>query len=141
MTAFHSLRSLAGCVMFAGMGLFSWLRKKSKPLYPEALWRVVSDAHGIQAIDQTGNTMFVTVADLSSVAIATNDSGPCGADVWWLLCGLDGQLVCAFPQGATGEKEAIDYLMALPGFDHDELIKAMGSTDNAVFPVWRRANQ
>jgi len=117
--------------------MFGWF-KKSKALYPEALWTVVLDGSGIQATDQTGSTMSVSSDDILSVAIETNDSGPWGADVWWLMFGTDGQLACAFPQGATGEKEVIDHLMALPGFDHSEMIKAMGSTANAVFPVWRR---
>lgn len=121
------------------MRLFNWFRKRPKALYPEALWTVASDGDGVRATDHTGATMFVSDADLSSVAIETNDSGPWGADVWWLLFGMDGQLACAFPQGATGENNVIEHLMALPGFDQKELIKAMGSTDNAVFPVWRRS--
>jgi len=141
MSAFHPLRSLATSGMMTCMGLFSWLRRKSKPLYPEALWTVAMETDGIRATDQTGDKMFVASSDLSSVAIETNDSGPWGADVWWFLFGPDGQLACAFPQGATGEKEVIDYLMALPGFNNDELTRAMGSTDNAVFPVWRRTGQ
>ena len=61
------------------------------------------------------------------------------ADVWWLLFGADDRIAVAFPQGASGEQEAIDWLIALPGFDHEAMIMAMGSTGNAVFPVWRRA--
>ena len=36
--------------------------------------------------------------------IETNDSGPFGADVWWLLFGADDRIAVAFPQGATGEQ-------------------------------------
>jgi len=120
------------------MGLFSWLRRKPKGLYPECLWTVVVDGECIRSTDQTGATMSVSNAELCGVAIETNDSGPWGADVWWLLFGPDGKLACAFPQGATGEKDVLDYLMALPKFDNEQLIKAMGSTGNAVFPVWQR---
>ena len=122
------------------VGLISWFRKRLKGLHPEQLWTVVADGEGIRATDQTGATMSVSDAELSSVVIETNDSGPWGADVWWFLFGPDGKLACAFPQGASGEKEAIDRLIALPGFDHEELIRAMGSTDNAVFPVWKRGH-
>ena len=122
------------------MRFFNWFRKGSRPLYPESLWTVVLDDRGIRATDHTGDTMFVSNADLSSVAIETNDSGPWGADVWWLLFGPDGDLACAFPQGATGEKDAADHLMTLPGFNDQELIKAMASTANAVFQVWKRPN-
>jgi hypothetical protein len=37
-----------------------------------------------------------------------------------------------------GEQAALDYLMTLTGFDHAEMIKAMSSVENAVFPVWRK---
>ena len=53
------------------------------------------------------------------MAISTNDSGPWGADFWWLLYGKDGELACAFPEMATGDKEAADMLIALPGFDFE----------------------
>jgi hypothetical protein len=51
----------------------------------------------------------------------------------------DRNVACAYPQGATGEQATLDYLMALPGFDHAEMIKAMSSVGNAVFPVWRKS--
>ena len=122
----------------------SWLRKfvsrfkKPKALYPESLWNVSAGKAGFRAIDQTGKTTFVSRDDLSFVAIATDESGPWGADVWWLLHRADGQLACGFPQGASGEKSVLDALMALPGFDHNKMIEAMSCTSNAIFVVWRR---
>lgn len=112
--------------------------KRPKVLYPESLWDVLADELGFRATDPTGKTAFAPRADLTLVAIATNDSGPWGADVWWLMYGADGQLACGFPQGATGEKHVVRALMALPGFDQREMIKAMGCTSNANFIVWRR---
>lgn len=113
--------------------------KSPKSLYPESLWTVSFDGAVVCARDDTGKAMSVTMQELRTVAIATNDSGPWGADVWWLLYGADGQLACGFPQGAVGEKEALDALMALPGFDQKETIKAMGCTSNATFLVWQRS--
>jgi hypothetical protein len=46
---------------------------------------------------------------MAGVAFETNDTGPWGADVWWLLFGSDEQLAGVFPQGATGESSALDY--------------------------------
>lgn len=119
--------------------MFGWLRKKSKPLQPEARWAVAVGPDVLSVMDPDGATKGVAKDDLFGVAIETNDSGPWGADVWWLLFDSDGQLACAFPQGATGEQAAIDYFMALDGFDHTEMIAAMGSVENAMFPVWQRA--
>ena len=103
----------------------------------ESSWTVDATADRIAVTDPQGETSRVTLADLHGVMIETNDSGPFGADLWWLLFGADDRLACAFPQGAAGEKDALDLLTSLPGFDHEAMIMAMGSTANAVFPVWR----
>lgn len=117
--------------------MFGWL-KKSRRDEPESKWLVVVDDDQISVRNQAGEGISVVKRDLSGVAIETNDSGPWGADLWWLLFGSNDQLACAFPQGATGEDAAIEYLSALPAFDHGAMIEAMRSTDNAVFPVWRK---
>ena len=96
------------------------------------------DGEQITVVDHTGEIRIVAKNDLSGVAIETNDSGPWGADVWWLLFDCTDQLACAFPQGASGESGVIDYISGLPAFDHGAMIKAMTSTENAFFLVWRR---
>lgn len=100
-------------------------------------WIVDALEDRINVTEPDGKTKFVGLDDLRGVVIETNDSGPFGADVWWLLFGADEKVACAFPQGASGEKAVVDRLMSLPGFDHEAMIMAMGSTGNAVFPVWR----
>ncbi|QUD87814.1 hypothetical protein [Phenylobacterium montanum] len=97
------------------------------------------DGDCISVTDGEGQIKRINKADLSGLAIETNDSGPWGADVWWLIFGDEDQLACTFPQGATGEGAVVDFLTSLPSFDHSEMIKAMTSTGNAVFPVWRKA--
>jgi hypothetical protein len=119
--------------------VFGWLfRRKRTGLEPESGWIIAIDETSISVTDPSGQTKSVSKDDLSGVLIETNDSGPGGADLWWLLFGGDDQVACMFPQGAIGESGAIDYLMSLPAFDHQEMIGAMRSTDNAIFPVWRR---
>ena len=118
--------------------MFGWFKKRTRKLEPEALWRVLLDADALRVIDADGNESSVSKADISGVAIETNDSGPWGSDVWWLIFGRDDELACAYPQGATGEQAALDYLMALSGFEHSEMVQGMRSVENAVFPVWRK---
>lgn len=118
--------------------MFGWFKKRSAKLEPEAHWNVVLDADNIRVFDANGNEHSVSKADLTGVTIETNDSGPWGADVWWLMFGSGNGLACAFPQGAIGEQAALEYFMALTGFDHSEMIKAMSSVENALFPVWRK---
>lgn len=118
--------------------MFDWLQKRPRKLEPEARWKVVIDADTLRVIDAKGNERSIFKADISGVAIETNDSGPWGADVWWLIFGRDDSLACAYPQGATGEQPSLDYLVALTGFNHSEMIQGMSSVENAVFPVWRK---
>ena len=107
-------------------------------LQPESRWVAVLADDRISVTDQQGETRGLDKSDMTGVVIETNDSGPWGADFWWLIYGADDRLACAFPQGATGEREAIDWLLSLPGFDHEAMIQASCSTANATFPVWVR---
>ena len=119
--------------------MFGWFRKKPARLEPESKWVVDANDSFIRVTDHAGVMTELSKGDLSGVAIETNDTGPWGAVLWWLLFGTGDHMVCAFPQGATGEAALIDFLSALPAFDHGEMIKAMASTENAIFPVWRRS--
>jgi len=118
--------------------MFGWFKRKPRPLQPERKWLITVESDVIRVRDGADQIKSLRKEDLSGVAIETNDSGPWGADVWWLLFGRDDRLACAFPQGATGEGAIVDYLSALPSFDHGEMIMAMTCTENATFAVWRR---
>jgi hypothetical protein len=104
---------------------------------PESQWVVTIDGDRIAVADPKGERREIGRADLRAVAIETNDSGPWGSDFWWLMIGPDMKLACAYPQGAAGESEAMDWLFALPGFDHEAMIRASASTGNAFFELWR----
>jgi hypothetical protein len=52
----------------------------------------------------------ISMVDVGAVYIETNDSGPWGADVWWLLNDGTGETKVAFPQMATGEEAALERL-------------------------------
>lgn len=85
-----------------------------------------------------GEAQSIDWDSVLSVAIETNDSGPWGADVWWLLEGADKRI--AYPQGATGDTEMLaQYPARFPGFIDEQVIQAMGSTDNARFVCWERS--
>jgi hypothetical protein len=119
--------------------VFGWKKKRAANLQPEAQWFIEASGKSLAVRDPEGEFREVIKTDLSGVIIETNDTGPWGADVWWLLFGADDRLACAFPQGATGEQDAVDFLTGLEGFDHRSMISAMSSTHNASFRVWRKA--
>jgi hypothetical protein len=116
--------------------MFGWLKRKPQGLWPEIRWTLSIEDNVIRVTDPDDATATLAMADLSAVIIETNDSGPWGADFWWLLLDCSGALACAFPQGATGEQAVVDRLGALPGFDRGKMGDAIRSTRNASFPVW-----
>jgi len=73
------------------------------------------------------------MADARAIYVETNDTGPWGADVWWLVEGPSGQIDLAFPQLATGEELALNRFHQLPGF----VVKGMNSVENARFECWK----
>lgn len=104
---------------------------------PESGVTISIDDDAIRATYPDGATQRLRWEDVERVVIETNDSGPWGVDVWWLLEGRDGR--CAYPQGATGEEGAMNaYRERLEGFDWEAMIRAQGSTDNAKFLCWER---
>ncbi len=76
----------------------------------------------------------VAIDSLIGVAIETTDQGPFVDDVWWHLA--TGESVATYPSEATGAGELLSQLQALPTFNNDRLIQAMGSTQNNMFILW-----
>ena len=97
---------------------------------------VTSDDLGVTSTRPDGLVETVPWAELRAVLIETNDRGPWGPDVFWILIGQKGGAVV--PMGATGERELLHRLQKLEGFDNEAVIAAMGSTDNARFLCWER---
>jgi hypothetical protein len=117
-----------------------WLEKRRalrrERLLPESKFVLEVTEVGIKCIRPNGDVEQVSFSDLVEVRIDTNDSGPWGADLWWVLLGSTPTSGCVYPGGATGEQVALDALQRLPGFDNEKVIQAMGSTDNASFKCW-----
>lgn len=74
--------------------------------------------------------------DLESVEIVTTDAGPFATDVFWVLNGSSAG--CVIPQGATGERQLLERLQELPGFDHQAVTRAMAESGNNRIVCWRR---
>lgn len=119
------------------LSFFKRLFRKND-LRPEAAFIVGIEDGQIVNRRPEGAIERVRLCDLKAVIIETNDSGPWGADIWWILFG-DEQSGCVFPGGATGESQVLEELQKLEGFDHQAFINAMGSTENRRFVCWRSA--
>lgn len=120
--------------------MFRWLRRlfaRIRPrTTPETTVEVLDATGWVTAIYPDGRSLTVAWDDLAEVEMHTNESGPWGFDVWWVLRGA--RHTCIFPANANGAAAVLGKLQALPGFDQGALLRAMGSTTGSVFPCWRR---
>src|SRR3989338_1072913 len=98
---------------------------------PESLWEVSVHDGVIVVQNPQGEIETLPIANVISVKIETDDSGPWESDVWWLISSTDDALV--FPSGATGEKTVLEALQLLPGFDNDAVTRAMSCTEPRTF--------
>ena len=125
------------------MRIFDWFRDKRAARRAALMFEreviVTADDAGISVAYPSGKIWSMAWADVDRVAIETNDSGPWGADYWWLLEGKHGR--CAYPQGATGEIEALKLLPSrFEGFSDEQVGRANRCTSNARFVCWERKN-
>jgi hypothetical protein len=119
----------------------AWWKRKLEERRASVMFErevVVSfDEFGVSSAFPTGETQSIAWRDVERVAIETNDSGPWGADVWWLLESAESSV--SYPQGATGDPQMLEqYPARFAGFNDGEVIRAMGCTSNARFVCWER---
>jgi hypothetical protein len=119
--------------------LTSWWRSQRKAQAEAGLFE--RDVHvtvtetDISVNFPTGDSQAIAWTNVNRILVETNDSGPWGADVWWVLEG-DG-LRCSFPLGATGQDTALaEIRRRYPSFE----VKGMNSVDNATFICWEKGH-
>ncbi len=115
--------------------MLGWLRRKFLNRSPLARWAVSFRDGDIFTSDGEGSQRTLPIHDLRRVVVATDDSGPWGADVVFLLYSSSPDPVCLFPLEASGRDDFVTWLTAQPGYRDRELAKAMGSTNVARFEV------
>jgi hypothetical protein len=116
--------------------ILSRMLRSHPPLVPESRFGVrLSDTDVCERPD--GKVERVGWADLQKVEVVTTGDGPFAPDVFWVLHGTDGG--CTVPRGATGDRQLLERLQALPGFDNHAFIEAMSSTSDMRFLCWQRA--
>ena len=91
-------------------------------------------------IGPPGSARTLMRADLSAVVVETHMRGDHVTDVWWLLYGRTADPALRVPQGSSGEKELVDWLMSLPGFHVEAMARAMRFRGNATFELWRASD-
>lgn len=115
------------------LGFISKRFRKPKPLLPENKFIVEVTNTTFLVTNPDGTVAVLLLKDISSIIVKTNDTGPWGMDVWFIIMGQDGEF-CTYPMGATNDLLALDYYATLPGFE----LKGMNSTENALFVCWEK---
>jgi hypothetical protein len=90
---------------------------------------------GVTRTLSDGRVESVTWDALTEVRVVTTSQGPFAEDVFFVLAA--GESGCVVPQSHASEA-LLAVLQALPGFDNEKLIEAMGSATDAEFVCWRR---
>lgn len=116
--------------------MFGWLRKKLWNVAPRCPWNVTIANDMIVICDGQGFERKLSVSDVRRVIVATDDSGPWGDDVVFLVYSDDQEPVGIFPLEAEGCQAFVAWLSKLPGYRDRELAGAMGSTSVARFEIF-----
>lgn len=105
---------------------------------PSALerWSVHIESDHIVTADGHGEMRCLAIADLTKVVVATDDSGPWGPDVVYLLYGVGPDPVGMFPLEATGCQTFVTWLSQRAGYNDRKHRRAMGSTQVARFTIF-----
>lgn len=136
-----SVLLIAGVIASSiGMLAYTWARAKDQiPLLADSADSLLVgvDEAGITLAGPARRDRIVSWGDLTSVSIRTTDTGPFSDDVRWELR-VRGDVDVTFSNASPGIEAFLTEAPArMPGFDHEAVIQAMCSTDDATFAVWR----
>lgn len=105
-----------------------WLRRRETET-------VQLDESGVLRVDRDVREQ-IAWSDIREIRIITTDEGPLREDVFFALIGADGN-GCLIPHDAAGRVGLLEALQSRFPVDDAMVIKAMGSTSNAIFVVWK----
>lgn len=74
--------------------------------------------------------------DINEIRFINTDTGPFTPDIWLALIGSNSG--CLIPHGAKGCDKVYDIVSKYEGFNYDNVIKSMSSTNNEQFLLWTR---
>jgi hypothetical protein len=118
------------------MGLFGKLFKRQPRKQPEDYYDITITDEYVKVEHPKRKTEQIKWKDIEEIDIITTDEGPFLPDVWLILTGKGSG--CSMPQGAPNFNEIYEKISKYEDFRFEEFIKAMSSTDNARFNLWKK---
>lgn len=85
----------------------------------------------------SGQVDHIRWNNVAKVQVLTTDEGPYVCDVFYILTDTAGKGV-AIPQDKPESGTIIEKITRWPGFQHEEMVLAMGSTEVKWFTVWEK---
>jgi hypothetical protein len=85
-----------------------------------------------------GQVARVAWSALTKVVLRTTDGGPFVPDMFWLFYTGSDKPALVVVGGADDQDLLAALQKRLPGFNNDQLIKAMQSVDNHTFLLWEK---
>jgi len=120
---------------FLGSSLGVLILKQTRPeLWESPRERIELTEHGVQRHLGNGQREQVAWSELTEVWIITTSEGPFVDDFFFILRAADGT-GCAVP--STNAGDLLQRLQRLPRFDNEQIIRAVGSVEDARFICWQ----
>lgn len=118
------------------MGFFSRLFGKKTSQNPEDDFEITITDVFVRVKHPKRKTEEILWKDINEIKFINTDTGPFTPDVWLALIGDTGG--CLIPQGTEGFEKVYDIVSKYEGFDYENVIKSMSSTDSEQFLLWTR---
>ena len=84
----------------------------------------------------TRKTEEIFWKDIKEISYLNTDAGPFAPDLWLILTGDNNG--CLIPHGTEGCEKVYDIVSKYNGFDFENVIEAMSSSENKQFLLWRK---
>jgi len=118
------------------MGFFNNLFLKEKSKNTEDDFIVTITDNYVRVEHPNRKTEEICWNDIIEIRFINTNTGPFAPDIWLALIGSSSG--CLIPQGAKGCDKIYDIVSKYDGFDFENVIKSMSSSDNEQFLLWTR---
>lgn len=134
----YDLTLVISCSVFVVAFILSLLLYNRKTLKSEERYQLSFDGEMLSCRHPEKPDETLRWKDISGVTIITTDKGPYEPYLWISLNDDKGE-VCMFPLGARNSRDLLEKIMGFEGLDLELWAKAIRSTENKKFIVWRRS--
>jgi hypothetical protein len=127
----------AMCLWILGKSKHDHNRAEVLPAVRTELPEYSVDEFGFTEVSPKGEGKTISWSEVQHVGILTTSDGPWFEDVFFIIKTDRGDI--CLPNGKAMEIQLFEHFKALPGFEYEQVIKAMGCAVDNSFPCWDRS--